>query len=135
MSALSAISGRLHRASMLFRPYVTALDSVKSRGGRSEGQDEAKSLLDVLVPLDRHIRGVSHFSFDIDARSMSKFLRLRHRENWPAVRDGIVSVTALLEGGGGRGVDIRSEDVPILGYVADALENECASLFGEMRRR
>lgn len=136
MSNKSAISGSLHRTSKLLGPYIQAVDSVRSRGGRLEGPHEAKSLLDVLVPLDRHLRRVSHFDIGVNAWSLSKFLRLRHRGDWQAVRDGIVSVTAALEGGGGsRRVDIRDGDMPILGYVADALENECASLYGELRGR
>ena len=135
MSDLGVISTNLHFASMLFRPYVRTLYSVRSRGGSLEGPDETKSLLDVLVPLDRYLRRISHYTLGIDAWSMSKFMRLRHQENWPAVRDGIASVTAALEGGGGRRVDIHDGDVPILGYVADALENECATLYREMRRR
>ena len=135
MSDLGVISTNYHHASMLFMPYVRALESIRSRSGRLDGQGEVGSLLDVLVPLDRHLRGVSHFALvSVDAWSMSKFLRLHHRENWQAVRDGIVSVTAALEGGD-RGMCIRDGDVSILGYVADALENECASLFEEMRRR
>ena len=134
MSDLGVISTNLHYASMLLRPYNQALWSIRSRGGRSEGQGEAKSLLDVLVPLDRYLRRISHYTLGIDAWSMSKFLRLRHPENWPAIRDGIVSVTATFEGGGER-VHIGDKDMPILGYVADALENECASLFEEMHRR
>lgn len=98
-----------------------------------KGPDEAKSLLDVLVPLDRYLRNIPHYTLGVNAWSTSRFLRLRHQANWPAVRDGIVSVTAALEGGGGR-VDIRDEGVPILGHVADALENECGTLYREMRR-
>lgn len=135
MSDLGVISTNYHHASMLIMPYARALESIRSSGGRLEGRDKAKSLLDVLVPLDRHLRGVSHFALvSVDAWSMSKFLRLHHRENWQAVRDGIVSVTAAIEGGGGR-THVGDGDALILGYVADALENECASLFEEMRRR
>lgn len=40
----------------------------------------------------------------------------------------------LKEGAGGR-PDLSGKDPPILGDVSDALDKECASLFGEMRRR
>ena len=139
MSRTSLLSSRLHRTTILLEPYVEAMWSIRSRGGRSASRGEVKSLLDALVPLDRHLRGIFHFVPCINESSWSEFLRRRHGGDWQAVRDGIVSATAALEvasgSGGGDMVDIRDEDMPILGYVGEALEHECASVFAEMRGR
>ena len=137
MSDMGVISANYHRSSKLLWPYTDALESIRSRGGRSASPGEVKSLLDVLVPLDRYFRGVSCHTLGANAWSMSEFLRLRYREDWPVIRDGIVSVTAALEGagGGGGGADIRDEDMHTLGYVEDALDNECESLYLQIRRR
>ena len=138
MSGMSLLSSRLHSTSMLREPYAEAMWSIRSRGDRSASRGEVKSLLDALVPLDRHLRGIFHFVPCINESSWSEFLRLRHGGDWQAVRDGIVSATAALEVASGNGsgrVDIRDEDMPILGYVGDALEHECASVFAEMRGR
>ena len=135
MSDMGVISANYHRSSKLLWPYTDALESIRSRGGRSASLGEVKSLLDVLVPLDRYFRGVSCHTLGANAWSMSEFLRLRYREDWPAIRDGIVSVTAALEGAGGGGVDIRDGDLHTLGYVEDALNNECDSLYLQIRRR
>ena len=142
MSGTSLLSSRLHRTTMLLKPYVEAMWSIRSRGGRSASRDEVKSLLDALVPLDRHLRGIFHFIPCINESSWSEILRQRHSGDWQAVRDGIVSATAALEVASGNGngsgsgrVDIRDEDMPILGYVGEALEYECASIFAEMRGR
>ena len=140
MSGMSLLSSRLHCTSMLREPYAEAMWSIRSRGDCSASRGEVKSLLDALVPLDRHLRGIFHFVPCINESSWSEFLRLRHSGDWQAVRDGIVSATAALEVASGNGngsgrVDIRDEDMPILGYVEEALEYECASIFAEMRRR
>ena len=135
MSDMGAIGTNLHRASRLLRPYLLVLRTVKSRGGSVERPDEARSLLDVLSPLCLHLRGKSYFVLGIDGKEMSEFLRLRHREGWPAVRDGILSVESRLEEGAGGRVDLSGGDVSILGDVSDALDNECASLSRELRSR
>ena len=134
---MGAIGTNLHRASKLLKPYISALKAVKSRGGSVERPDEARSLLAVLAPLSRHLVGRDYFVLGIDGEEMSEFLRLRHRERWPGVRDGILSVKSKLEGDGRAGgrVCLSGEDLSILGDVSDALDNECASLFREMRRR
>ena len=135
MSDMGVISTNYYRASKLLGPYTKALESIRSRGGRSAGPGEVKSLLDVLVPLDRHFRNIFHYTLGINEWSMSEFLRLRYPEDWPAIRDGIVSVTAALEGAGGGGADIRDGALHTLGYVEDALNNECDSLYLQIRRR
>ena len=135
MSDMGVIGTNLHRASKLLDPYLLALEAIESRGGFVERPEEAGSLLAVLAPMGRHLRGETYFVMGINAEKMSGFLRLRHRENWPSAKDGILSVeTRLKEGAGGR-VDLSGEDLSILGDVSDALDNECASLFKEMRRR
>ena len=135
MSDVSVIGANYHRSSKLLWPYTDALESIRSRGGRSASPGEIKSLLDVLVPLDRYFRGVSCRTLGANAWSMSEFLRLRYPEDWPAIRDGIVSVTAALEGAGGGGADIRDGALHTLGYVEDALDNECESMYLQIRRR
>ena len=85
--------------------------------------------------MSRHLRGKTYFVLGINAEKMSGFLRLRHRENWPSVKGGILSVeTRLKEGAGGR-VALSGEDLSILGDVSDALDSKCESLFKEMRER
>ena len=135
MSVMGVISTNYHRASKLLRPYTEALESIRSRGGRSASPDEVKSLLDVLVPLDRYFRDITHYTLGVNAWSMSEFLRLRYPGDWPAIRDGIVSVTAELENAGGDWADMRDGALRTLGYVKDALDNECESLFSQMCRR
>ena len=70
----------------------------------------------------------------VNGEEMSKFLRIRHREGWPGIRDGILSVETRLEEGTGGRVDLSGGDVSILGDVSDALDNLCASLHGKMYR-
>ena len=135
MSVMGVISTNYYRASKLLRPYAEALESIRSRGGRSASPGEVKSLLDVLVPLDRYFRDITHYTLGVNAWSMSEFLRLRYHEDWPAIRDGIVSVTAELENAGGGGADVRDEALHTLDYVEDALDNECESLYNQMRGR
>lgn len=135
MSDMGAIGTSLHRATRLLGPYVSAMKAAKSRGGSVERPDEAGGLLAVLSPLSRHLAGRDYFVLGIDGEGMSEFLRLRHRERWPSVRDGILSVESRLEGGAGGRVRLSGEDLSILGDVSDALDNECASLFRYMRRR
>ena len=129
------ISTNLHRTTRLLGPYRSALESIRSRGGRSVSSDEANSLLDVLVPIDRYLRDISHYALGVNAWSMSEFLRMRHREDWPAVRDGILSVTAVLEGADGGNASLRDADMQMLGYAADAMDHECESLHREMHCR
>ena len=129
------IGTNLYCSTRVLGPYSSALESIRSNGGRLASPDEAKSLLDVLVPIDRYLRGISHYVLGIDAWSMSRFLSQRHREDWPAIRDGILSITAALEGAGGGSANLRDGDVRILGYAEDALDNECATLYREMSRR
>ena len=135
MSDMGVISANYHRSSKLLWPYTDALESIRSRGGRSASPDEVKSILDVLVPLDRYLRGVSCYTLGANAWSMSEFLRLRYPEDWPAIRDGIVSVTAALERAGGGGTKIGDGALHTLGYVEDALDDECESLHLQIRRR
>lgn len=139
MSDMGVISTKLHLATNLLEPYVSAMEPIHSRGGRAGRPGEVRSLLDVLVPLDRHLRGVVHHSLGVNGRGMSEFLRLRHRDAWPNIRGGILSLTARLEKGGGTDaageVTFSDEDVSILDDIADALDNECESLFRETRRR
>ena len=139
MSCMGVISTKLHLATNLLEPYVSAMEPIHSRGGRAWGPCEVRSLLDVLVPLDRHIRGMPHYSLGVNSRGMSEFLRLRHRNAWPGIRDSLLSLTERLEKGGGAGasceVALSDEDVSILDDVADALDNECESLFRETCRR
>lgn len=136
MSDMGAIGTNLHRASKLLRPYISTLKAARSRGGSVERPEEVGSLLAVLAPLGRHLAGRAYFALGIDGEGMSEFLRLRHRERWPTIKDGILSVESKLEGGrAGGGVRLSGDDLSILGDVSDALDNECASLFREMRRR
>lgn len=135
MSIMGAISTNLHCASQLLGPYLDAQRAVESRGGCVERPDEAKSLLAVLTPLCYHLRGRTYFALGVNGEEMSEFLRLRHREGWPAVRDGILSIEARLEDGAGGRVVLSGEDLSILGGISDALDSVCASLFSEMRRR
>ena len=135
MSDMGVISTNYYRASKLLRPYTEALESIRSRGGRSASPGEVKSLLDVLVPLDRYFRDIFHYTLGINEWSMSEFLRRRYPGDWPAIRDGIVSVTAELENAGGGGADVRDGALNTLGYVEDALDNECESLYNQMCRR
>ena len=135
MSDMGVICTNYYRASKLLWPYADALESIRSRVGRSASPGEVKSLLDILVPLDRYFRGISHYNLGVNAWSMSEFLRLRYREDWPAIRAGIVSATAALEGAGGGEVEIQDGALPALGHVEDALKNECDSLYLMIRWR
>ena len=129
------IGVNLSAATRLLKSYNMALESIRSRGGRSAGRGEVEGLLGVLVPIDRHLRGIPEYTMGANAWSMSRFLRLRHRDDWPAVRDGILSVTAALEGASGRIASLRDMDMQMLGYAADAMDNECESLYREMHCR
>lgn len=132
MSDMGVISTRLHSASKLYRPYILAMYAIRSRGGRTGQQGEVKSLLDVLVPLDRHLRGEFYYSLGINDRGMTEFLHLRRREGWPDTRDTILLLTARLERAGGA-VAFSDRDLSILDDVGDALDSECMSLYSEMR--
>ena len=137
MSDIGVISTKLNCASRLLRPYVLAMEPIHSRGERTRQPGEVKSLLGVLVPLDRHLRGISYFSLGVNGSGMSDFLRRRHDGDWPGIRNGILSLTARLERGDGAGantVSLSDKDVSILDDVADALDNECESLYRDMRR-
>ena len=137
MSDMGVISTKLNCASRLLRPYVLAMEPIHLRGERTRQPGEVKSLLGVLVPLDRHLRGISYFSLGVNGSGMSDFLRRRHDGDWPGIRDGILSLTARLEKDGGEGataVPLSDKDVSILDDVADALDNECESLYRETRR-
>ena len=135
MSGMSVLSTKLHRATELLDSYLLALEAIESRGGSAARPDEAKSLLAVLAPLNRHLRGQTYFSLGVNGEEMSEFLRLRHREDWPGARDGILSVESRLREDANGRRDLSGEDMSILGDVSDALDNVCASLFSEMRRR
>ena len=135
MGDMGAIGTNLHRASKLPGPYISALKAVESRGGSAERPGEAGSLLAVLAPLSRQLGGRAYFVLGIDGDGMSEFPRLRHRERWPGVMDGILAVKSRTEGGAGGRVRLSCEDLSILVDVSDALDSECASLFREMRRR
>lgn len=138
MSDMGVISTKLHCASKLLQPYVMAMEPILSRSEHTGRPGEVKSLLDVLVPLDRHLRGIACYSLGVNGRGMSEFLRLRHRKDWPGIRGDILSLTARLEKGGhagAAGVALSDNDMSLLDDVADALDNECASLFRETRRR
>lgn len=134
MSDMGVIGTNLYLASKLLGRYDLALESIRSRGGSVDRPDEVKSILAVLAPLSRHLRGMTYYALGVNAEEMSKFLRLRHREDWPSAKDGILSVASRLEKGGGK-VALSGSDLPILNDVSDALDNECSSLFKETRRR
>lgn len=134
MSDMGVIGTNLHRASKLLRAYSTATWAIRSRGGSVEQQDEVRSILDVLAPLSLHLRGMDYYALGINGEEMSKFLRRRHREDWPSARDGILSVASRLEKGD-NGVALSKGDLSILDDVSDALDRQCASLFRETRRR
>ena len=135
MSGMSVLSTKLHRSTELLNSYLSALESIESRGGSVARPDETASLLAVLAPLNRHLRGQTYFSLGVNGEDMYKFLHLRHREGWPDARDGILSIESRLRGGANGRLDLSGEDMSILGDVSDALDNVCASLFSEMRRR
>ena len=84
MSVMGALGTNLNCATRLHRPYRDALRAIKSRGGSVGRPDEAKSLLAVLAPLSCHLNGKTYFSLGVNGEEMSEFLRLRHREGWPA---------------------------------------------------
>ena len=132
---MGVLGTKLHRATDLLDSYFAALESIEPRGGCVERPDEAKSLLAVLTPLGCHLRGKTYLALGVNGEEMSEFLRLRHREGWPGIRDGILSVETRLEEGTGGRVDLSGEDMSILGDVFDALDSVCESLFREMRRR
>ena len=133
MSGISVIATSLHCASRLLGRYNLALESVGSRGGSVARADEARSLLAVLGPLGRHLRGETYYALGVHAEEMSEFLRLRHRDDWPGARDCILSVASRLEGDGR--VALSDGDLSVLGDISDALDGECSSLFMEMRER
>lgn len=135
MSGMSVLFTHLHCATKLLDSYVPALEIIESRGGLVERPDEAKSLLDVLAPLCHHFKGETYIVLGINGDDMSEFLRLRHREAWPRIRDGILSVKSRLEEGAGGRVALSCEDMSILDDISDALDSVCASLFGKMYRR
>ena len=135
MSDMGAISTSLHLASELLRPYMATLKDARSRGGFTERQDEVQSLLDVLVPFSLHLRDMSCFNLGIDGERMSEFLRSRHREDWPATRDDIVSLASRLEKSGGPKVALSGKDMSILDDVAWSLDRVCSYLYRKMRRR
>lgn len=134
MSDLGVITTNLYCATKLLKAYLLAMSAIKSRGGYVEGPDETQSLLDVLAPLSLHLRGVSYFALGVHCEEMSGFLRRRHREDWQGAIDGILSIASRLERGGG-GAALSAADLSILDDVSDALDNECASLYTEMRGR
>ena len=134
MSDVGRISGKLHRASSLLRPYIVALGDARSRGGTTESGGEVQSLLDVLVPMSLHLRDASYFDLHIDWEKISEFLR-RRREDWPAARDEVIALASRLEKSDGHRVDLSAEDMSVLGSVAGALDSECSRLFGKLYRR
>ena len=135
MSDMGVISANFHHSFRLLRPYIATLRDVKSRGGSTERQDEVQCLLDVLGPMSLHLRGVSYFNLGIDGAKMSEFLRLRHREDWPEAKDGIISLASRLEKSGGPKVALSGEDMSILDSVAGSLDGVCSHLYRKMFRR
>ena len=134
MSSLSMSATRLYRASELLTPYVLALESIRVRGGQREPEPgEAKSILDVLAPLDLHLRGMNYYNLGIDGERISEFLHSRHGEGWPRARDGLLAITARFKEGGR--VPLSDLDMTALNDVADALDYVCDRLFQETRRR
>ena len=135
MRCRSGAIDQFHRTSRLLEPYIQALLDARSRGGSTERQEELKGILDVLVPMSLHIRGVSYFDLGIDWEKMSEFLRCQHREDWPATRDGIVDLASRLEKSGGPRVSLSGEEMSVLDGVAGALDSECSHLFRKLRKR
>ena len=135
VSGRSVINGQLHRTFSRLLSYSVALDDAKSRGGTTERRDEVQGLLDVLVPMSRHLRGVSYFDHGIDWERMFEVLRRRHREDWPAARGGIIALASRLEESDGPRVALSGEDVSILDGVEGALDSECSYLHGKTRGR
>ena len=132
LSYMGVIGTNLYLASKLLGRYDLALESIRSRGGSVDRPDEVKSILAALAPLSRHLRGMT-YALGVNAEEMSKFLLLRHREDWPSAKGGILSVASRLEKGGGK-VALSGGDLPILNDVSDALDGWCSSLFRAMRR-
>ena len=131
---MGVIGTNLYCASKLLKAYSAATRAIRSRGGHVEVQDEVQSILDVLAPLSLHLRGMEYYALGVDGEEMSKFLRRRHREDWPGARDGILSVASRLEKGG-CGAALSKGDLSILDDVSDALDRYCGSLHMEMRGR
>ena len=135
MSDMGVFSTNLHLASELLRPYTETLKVARSRGGFTERQDEVQSLLDVLVPMSLHLRDMSYFNLGIDGERMSEFLRRRHREDWPAARDDIISLASRLEKSGSPKVALSGKDMSVLDGVAGSLDSVCSYLYRKTRRR
>lgn len=129
MSGLSVIHTNLHCTLKLLRPYIRALWETRSRGGSTERADEVQIFLAVLAPMCLQLRGKSYFKLGFNGEEMTEFLRRRHREEWPRVRDGILAVTAKLENSSGPRVDLTSEEMSILGDMEAALDDVCSSLY------
>ena len=135
MSDMGVIGTNYCHASRLLQPYIKTLSDVRSRGGFTERQDEVQSLLDVLDPFRLHLQDMFYFNLGIDGEKMSEFLRHRHREDWPAARDGIISLASRLEKNSGPKVALSEEDMLILDGVAWSLGRVCSYLYNKMRRR
>ena len=135
MSGRSVVNGQFHLTSRLLQPYILTLLDARSRGGHTERQDEVQSLLDVLAPMSRHLRGVSYFDLGIDWEKMSEFLRHRHREDWPAARDSVIALASRLEKSNDPRVSLSEEDMSILNGMAGALDSECSYLYRKTRGR
>lgn len=135
VSGRSVINGQLHRTFRLLQSYSMALEDAKSRGGTTEQRDEVQSFLDVLVPMSLHLRGVSYFDHGIDWEKMFEMLRHRHREDWPAARDGIITLASRLEESDGPRVALSGEDMAILDGVEGVLDSECSYLHRKTRGR
>lgn len=134
MSGLSVITSRLHRISVLLEPYLLALGPIRTRGGRIGRPDEVKSLLGVLAPIDRYLRDVDFYDLSINVEKTVGFLRTKHREDWPRIKAGILSITERLRDGDGTRTVLSDKDLEILYGVASALNHECSSLFNEARQ-
>ena len=135
VSGRSVLNGQLHRTFRLLQSYSVALEDAKSRGGATERRDEVQSLLDVLVPMSLHLRGVSYYDRGIDWERMFELLHHRRREDWPSARDGIIALASRLEESGGLSVTLSGNDVSILDGVEGALDSECSYLHRKTRGR
>ena len=134
MSGLSVICTRLYHASELLTPYVLLLESLRTREGLREPRpDETKSILDILAPLCLYFKGINHYNLGINGEKMSKFLHARHHDNWPRVREDLLSVTARLEKG--DDMSLSDEDMAALNDVSDALDYVCGCLYREISRK
>ena len=115
-----------------FDEAVRYFKRTKDNRSAQEVRRQTQKLLQVLIPVSKKLAGNLTKTMYIDDQSIIEDLHKRNSKNWQQYRNRVIQLSRRLAAGD---TDITSDDFKILNDVADAIDNDCATIFRRMSGR